>query len=170
MKPAKPLKELIIVVIILIGITLFDAFAALFFGNSALDINLHDTYFVVQHTAVLSPFLWFVTLVYIIRTAINRYKNTLQNLILLTACLGLNILMLNYLKLAAKFDGFTLHNNWTIYPPLSALGKIPAPKNHESLYNNTTEIIFIIQILLLLLLVIIAVLTGKNWKTTKNVH
>lgn len=172
MKPPKPLKEFIFIAVVLILIGLFDILAAVFFGNSTLDISLHDTYFLVQDswiTSVLPPFLWLITIVYIVRTAINHYKNLLQNFILLTACLALNILMLNYLKLSAAFDGLSAHA-LTLRSPMPNLSKIDVSKWNGSPYNNTTEIIFIIQIFLLLLLVIIAVLTGKNWKTTKNAH
>jgi hypothetical protein len=116
----------------------------------------------------LLPGLWLVTIVYIIRTAINHYKNPLQNLILLTVCFALNILMLNYLRLSAAFDGLSAHV-LTLQPPLSNLSKINAHRSNDSLYGNITEIIFAIQIILLVLLVIIAVLIGKNWKASKNV-
>jgi len=172
MKQVKPLKEFIIIAILLAVIISFVFLViGVGFGNDNLDINLHDTYFVIQYSwidSVFPPFLWLVAIVYVIRTVLNQYKSRLQNLILLIAFFGLNVLMLNYLKLAAKFNGFTSRTNWTIYPPLSALSKVPPHKNHISSFNNTTEIIFIIQIILLLLLVIIAVLTGKNWKSASN--
>ena len=180
MKPANLLKEVIIIAIVFILTWLlyffslnwlFGLLAETLFGNSALDINMRDTYFIVYHSwlsAVLLPFLGFITIIYLVRTIINRFKNQLINLVLLISCSGLNILTLYHYEQIAWFVRST-SQGWTIYPPLSALGnKLPRPQ--PSPYLHTLHIIFIVQILLLLLLVIIAVLTGKNWKATKNVH
>jgi len=160
MKPIRLLKEPIIILSVFIIIVLFVWFSV---GRN-MDMTIGDSYFVIKTswlTSVLSPFLWLVTIIYLIRARINHFKNTLQNIILLVGCIGLNIMMLCYFKITAEFTSIATRES-----ALSKYNTHSAPQ--PTMYSSDSimmQILFIIQIILMLLLVIIAVITGKNYKT-----
>jgi heme/copper-type cytochrome/quinol oxidase subunit 1 len=142
-------------------------------SRGMLDINLHDTYFVIAMPALtIRVFLLLTNLLYLIWEGFYRYKRTLQNVVLLVA----NFLFIIKLFFLATFV-FRLPepagSGWTVYPPLSRLGQTQPkpPKTLEeyaiivSLIKQITPIIFIV---FMLILVITAILTGKNWNLTKN--
>jgi hypothetical protein len=155
MKPTKPLKEFIIIAIIFILIWLLYCFLVEgFFGNSSLDINMHDTYFVIKPSflnEVGMPFLWLITIIYLIRARVNRFENRLQNSILLVSCFFLNVTMLFALKATAIFEGMN-----TVY------SRLPGSTN-KVLFQSDLQTFFTIQIILTVLLVIVAIITAKNW-------
>ena len=171
MKNKVIVAETLVVAAVLIVTLLLGWFASgAILGNTALDIQLHDTYFVFKFSwedLVLLPFLIFMMLMYSIRGTIGRFKSQTQNVILLTSIFLFNVQLLFHYKIAAKLS--SLPSGWTIYPPRSALPQHnltshPSP----SPFRGILQILFYTQIFFLVLLVIIAVLTGKNWKT--NTH
>ena len=168
MKLKPIITEVIILAPIYIATRLSGPFlTASWGGNSALDINLHDTYFVIDRSVINIPvFLMLTTIIYLIKEGFYRYKRRLQNLILIIA---------NFLFLIVVYPFSVLLNmipkpGWTIYPPLSALPKAEPP--YEQKMENTLYAIkqgtLIVIIIFMLILVITAILIGKNWNSNKN--
>jgi len=143
--------------------------------NDALDVPLHDTYFVINHAKEkILPFfiLLLISVFYIIREAFYGYKRIFQNIVMLVCLFSINLILLFWVnffhKLTPKLDAH--QGGWTIYPPLSALPKAPVvnPLPNSSLLDEIGQILLIIQIFFVLLLVIIAVLTGKSWNIKQS--
>lgn len=168
MKLKPIITEVIILVVIYIVARLSIPFlTASWGGNASLDINLHDTYFVIDRSALAIPaFLMLTTFIYLIKEGFYRYKRKLQNLILI---------IFNFLFLIVVYPFSALMNmmpkpGWTIYPPLSALpnGVIPTADKGENILYSIKQATPIVIIIFMLILVITAILTGKNWNLNKN--
>jgi len=165
-------ETLVVTTVLIVTLLLGWFIRGAILGNTALDIQLHDTYFVFKFSwedLMLLPFLILIMLIYAIRGTINRFKSQIQNFILLTSTFLFNVQLLFYYKITTKLS--SLHTGWTIYPPLSALPDhnltTPSP---PSPFRGILEILFYTQIFFFVLLVIIAVLTGKNWKTKNGTN
>jgi hypothetical protein len=164
---------------ILLGIfMLATAFSLLFtsalFGNAALDINLHDTYFVGEFSwwiITLPPFFVLVVLVYLTRAIAGRFTNRMVNVVL-TAGLFFNVLLLlKVYKSLLAIENMIMSSasgSVTLYPPLSALKDVQKPVKHIQESAPFSHVIFIILIVVLVLLVTCSVLTGKNWNVNKH--
>ena len=163
------LKPIITEVIILIVIYIVTRLSLSFLSGSwrTLDINLHDTYFVIEQSAVIIPiFLAFTTIVYLTKEGLHRYKRNLQNLILVIA----NLLFLIMVYPFSAFLDMMPKPGWTVYPPLPALpNEIGAAYGkEEGTLHFIKQATPIVVIIFMLILVITAILTGKNWNSTKN--
>jgi hypothetical protein len=140
-------------------------------GNTALDINLHDTYFVLNGTFLWAPTLasvFVMTTIYLVIEAFYSYKRVVQNVILMTGIflsdLGLLLLFRPVLLIVTVVDQAP---GWTIYPPLSALPMHQPKHLHVSHFSDTVWLIFTCsQIIFIITLTIIALLTGRNWNRT----
>jgi heme/copper-type cytochrome/quinol oxidase subunit 1 len=173
MKPKQFVIELIILTSLHILIAIGAHFLlAIFWGNIALDVTLHDTYFPVPFNWIdftLFPFLLLTTITYLIRATIVRFKKHLINIILVISNLFLTISTLNIYKtvLLLEQEATPTGNGWTVYPPLSALPKQqPELPPLERPYFDHYVLTFIL--IFMLILAISSILTGKNWKT--NAH
>ncbi|QEM08656.1 hypothetical protein [Mucilaginibacter rubeus] len=171
MKPKQIAIELcILIVIYLVACFCWPVLFGTLYGNMALDINLHDTYFMMSASPwqilVLSTFCVLSTLTYLVRAIIKRYKNNLVNVILLTGDFLLIIILIKVYRVILLLEQSIDANakGWTIYPPLSGhdgneFPKIPVEHPHFDSY------MFIPIVIFMLILVISSILTGKNWKT-----
>ncbi|MDP9078026.1 MAG: hypothetical protein M3O71_11415 [Bacteroidota bacterium] len=142
------------------------------FTTDPFDINLNDTYAVFSAQIIAFPILILVFVIYIIKEAFYQYRRKPQNIILLLVVFFINIGLLMFIKSLSVMSGLTDNvKGGTLYPPLSAL---PAHHSHSTSvrYGSLSDIVQILsytQIFFLALLVIIAILTGRNWNSTKNV-
>ena len=138
--------------------------------NSTLDINVHDTYFVIANfyfILLLGALIFFG--VYFIRTLRRNFKNLTANLILMISIILLIIILNGISTIVENF--IRQSSGWTIHPPLSAgegLAQIeqeiePTKNNFRILLN----ILFYIQILLLIFLAFCGFKTGLNYKRTE---
>jgi heme/copper-type cytochrome/quinol oxidase subunit 1 len=146
---------------------------ALIFGidglksDSTLDINVHDTYFVIAnfHFIFLLGVLVFFG-IYLIRTLRRNFKNLTANLILMISTILLIIILNGISTIVDNFIQQT--SGWTIYPPLSAGDGIKQIeqeiKPKENSFRILSSVLFYTQILLLIFLTYCGFKTGLNYK------
>jgi heme/copper-type cytochrome/quinol oxidase subunit 1 len=135
------------------------------FNNDTLDINLHDTYFVINHFHFYILYLKMVLmLVFLGRCIVDRFSSRVENCVLIIALFTAQQGCVSLIVVLSKIDLGPL-NGWTIYPPLSALPKF-SPTTIGSIF--TVPVLSTIQIILTILLVIVAIITGKNWNKTTH--
>jgi hypothetical protein len=173
---SKAAYKIEVILIVFTTVILFTLWTVAF-GNDAIDINLNDTYLVITNTkerVLVIPALLLITIIYFIKEAFYCYKRRFQNLVLLTSVFFINLILLFCVGLIFNISSQigVYNHRWTIYPPLSALPKaLPNnPLNPSPVFNNMLHILLVIQIIFLIILVIIAVITGKNWNTSKREH
>jgi hypothetical protein len=134
-------------------------------STADFEINFHDTYFVfAEQTAVTLLFFMMVTICYCIKEALFGFRRQLQNLILITS----DFLFIVFVYPLSEFFKLIPNQGWTIYPPLSALGKASFPTYSQMTKYMTFMGYFklftsVIVIVFLVILIIISILTGKNW-------
>jgi len=162
MKPKQLIIELAIITMI-VAATWFTI--KLSTNETLLDIELHDTYFVIDRSLIILPVsLLLITLIYLVKEGFSGYKRRFQNLILMTACF-LSLIWLNILSIFIKSPA---QPTWTIYPPLSALPTaVPhiddTAYRHSLIINSIKDLTPIVLIVFMLILVASSFLTGKNW-------
>ena len=116
------LKELLWLVLSLILAVIITTFAfQIFLGNTALDIHLHDTYFVLPFwTSVIPLFLFITFLTFFFKELRHKFSKTRGNIIIIVSGLAIVITLTIATRLLVKID-VTFASGCTAYPPLSAL-------------------------------------------------
>lgn len=139
-----------------------------FFGKKVVDINLHDTYFVIKLSwqLLLIPGLVLLIIIFLVKETYHHFKYRFPNLILLTAIFLLNVLIFDAMQRAVKYIPLT--SSWTIYQPLPALPKTESSPVTNLLITQFLHILFYIELVFMALLVIVAILTGKNWNNNER--
>jgi heme/copper-type cytochrome/quinol oxidase subunit 1 len=127
-------------------------------SESTLDINVHDTYFVVLnfHVILLLSVLIFFS-VYLLRMLRRNFKNLTANIIFIVACIFI-IFTLN--TLITMVNSFAQFSGTTEYPPLSGGSVEEITKG----FGVLQIVLSIVQILLLILLAYSGFKTGLNFK------
>lgn len=143
----------------LIGTTIFVLLlTTLIFGidgltsDSTLDINVHDTYYVITnfHVILLLGVLVFFA-IYLVRTLRRNFKNLTANLILMISTI---LLILVLIGIDSILDALIRQTtSWTIYPPLSAGEVKPDFKPKKNNLGLLSSILFFTHIFLLILLI-----------------
>lgn len=120
----------------------------------AIDINIHDTYF------VFPPFYVFILIatilifsIYMIRVILQKFKNVFSNSVLIVSTV-LMILIFTITISTVNSIKATIE-----YPPLSG-GEVEVNSNLNNVYNA----LLLIQTLLITLLVITGIKTGRNYQ------
>ncbi|WP_299276411.1 hypothetical protein [uncultured Psychroserpens sp.] len=135
-----------------------------FKSEAVIDINIHDTYYVISNlhfTVLTAVFICF--LVYSIRSLREHFKNLSANLILILSTILL-IVVLN--GIGSMVDSFIQQDSgWAIYPPLSATNLEQSPGNTAGKHGSLLTIIFISKIVLLVFLPYFGFKTGQHFKT-----
>ena len=142
--------------ILIIG---FSFFGLANTNDSVLDINVHDTYFVIlkRDVFILST-VFILFFVYLIR----MLKETFKNLAVNTIFLIINVLAIIVLtQIISIVDSFAKISGTTEYPPLSD-GIVEHSGNSAETFSF---ILLISQILLLILLIYSSIKTGENYKS-----
>ena len=140
----------------------------LFFGKAIfekdIDINLHDTYFVIanQHFFICF-FIVFSFLCYFIKENRHAFNRRLPLGIFLILGLGFNILLVKMSLIAAFFNPW--NSGWTVYPPLSVKAKpteVNAITGFAATLFTPTNALLAIQILVILFMLRAAYKYGKS--------
>ena len=157
----KSIKEIIWpVALLIISCLIYDPSLQFFSSNkqSTIDINIHDTYFVIESLNILFliiALLFFI--VYSIRMIISRLKNTTINGMFLLSNVVM-IIVISYIIQVVKL--LIDQAGWTIYPPPSANIHIPEDNSMRNILYTCIGI----QILLVTTLILVAIKTGINIK------
>ena len=136
-------------------------------SDSILDVNVHDTYFVIAnfHFILLLGVLVFFG-IYLFRTLRRNFKNLTANLILMISTILLIIILNGISTIVENFIQQT--SGWTIYPPLNTgEGMEQIEQEIEPTGNNfgiLSSILFYTQILLLIFLAFSGFKSGRNYK------
>ncbi len=149
--------------------TLIPLMNLLFYGidgfnsDSVVDINVHDTYYVISNFEfmfILGVGIFFG--VYLVRTLINKFKNLTSNLILMISII---LLILALIGISSMLDAFIKQTSgWTIYTPSSTQNIRPEIEPRESNLELLANVLFYTQIVLLIFLAYCGFKTGRNYK------
>lgn len=100
--------------------------------DTAVDINIHDTYFVIESTTILILtiiFIFFST--YLVRMIMTRFKIIAINAIFLLSNLLMIILIAQVIQI---IKNFAIKSGITIYAPFSAQPQIHRDNAFETLF------------------------------------
>jgi heme/copper-type cytochrome/quinol oxidase subunit 1 len=140
----------------------------LFFGKAIfekdIDINLHDTYFVIENQQF---FIYFFTIfsfsLYFIKENRHSFNRKLPLVIFLILGLGFNILLIRASPIATFFNPW--RSGWTVYPPLSVKAKpieVNAIKGFAATFITPFNALLAIQIFVIALMLYAAYKYGKS--------
>ena len=125
------------------------------FLSDTIDIHLHDTMFVFVPFQIGLPIFFLVTLiVYFVKEFRHAFRRSLPNWILIIIGLALVIALTYGIKMLSQL----LHDGWTIYPPLSALGpdKVGGMPEEDVALEFIINFLSVIQVLVLIVLLYVA--------------
>lgn len=162
----KNFKPLLLEILWLIGCVLISYF--LFFillGNFSLDINLHDTYFVLGSKVYL---VWFSVLfafpLYFIKEIRHSFNRKIPFIIFVILGFSFVALIVKASPLLSLLST-PATNGWTIYPPLSVMGKnqnILPKEDFLSYFFTASNVLLAIQILIIALMIFATYKFGKS--------
>lgn len=127
--------------------------------TSTIDVNIHDTYFVIESVNTLIIIIGFIFYFsYLLRMIFTKFKIILINSIFLLSNLYMIILMSSFIQFIKMI---MIVPGTTIYPPLSS-----EPKIHQ---GNGFENLYIFSLCLLIVFILTFVLgIIKTFITIKN--
>lgn len=127
-------------------------------SDATIDINVHDTYFIIAkvHFFVLFTFLIFY-FIYFIRMLRRNFKNLIANLFFLTVNIFVIILITQIISFINSISEIT---GKTEYPPLSG-GAVEHKGNEFGFFSNS---LLIFQILLIIFQSYVCYKTAINYK------
>ncbi len=150
-------KEIVWFVVLCLISILLSFYMGIGFGSHSIDINLHDTYFLVKSNLFFFICCMLVFYpVYLVRILIGRLENLIANCIFLTLNFLLTLVMVFGTIFQYKLAGET------IYPPLSA---VPVEVKNGGLGN-----FFYISIAISLLVIALEIFIARKTLTKNSIN
>lgn len=131
-------------------------------SNFALDIHLHDTYFVISPWEAVvptaSPIGFFV---YFIKEWKQRFSRPVQNGI--TLLFGVSLIIVSTFCYAV-FSNLAVEDSLTVYPPLSGLGTQSLETHSNNLFTFLAQLSIGLQLATVIGIIILSYKWGKSRK------
>jgi hypothetical protein len=158
----KPFIKDVIWLTLAFGLTMFSI--NIYITNNALDIHLHDTYFVVSPWLIsTSLFLLATFIIYFVKEKRKSFGRTIQNWLIVILGFSLIILLNVLIKSFSHAIG-----ELTWYPPLSGLGKSKDAVNSPN--PIAIFIVGLLRIMQLLVLILLLFFTYSLWSRKRIKH
>ncbi|MGQ3085906.1 hypothetical protein [Flavobacterium sp.] len=128
--------------------------------SQTFDINVHDTYFVIEAPVLAVIFILpLLVIVYFIRVIVGRFNNAIATSIFMIA----TIFLVVYFSYIIEYIGiFNSQAGWNINPSTGTLSDETRPMKENS--GNTSFYLIITQFILMLLLAFTAFKTGQKFR------
>jgi len=138
----------------------------LFFGKAIfekdIDINLHDTYFVIKKQHLLISFFIIISFfVYYFK----EFKYSFSRKIQRSFIFFLGFILILFSSLAVQFLPLFnpyQHNGWTVYPPLSVQPEPDQIKQNFIILTMASKAVLILQIIIVFMMLSTAYKWGKS--------
>ncbi|CAH0177556.1 hypothetical protein SRABI27_01171 [Pedobacter sp. Bi27] len=163
----KPLLEEVLWLLACIAIAIiigFCIFGKTLFSNS-IDINLHDTYFVIKKQHLLISFFIIISFsVYYFKEFKHSFRRKIQRSFIFFLGFILILLASIAIKLLPFFNPYHNINSWTIYPPLSAQSEINQYEQNFIILTIVSKAVLILQIIIVSMMLSVS----YRWGRSKN--
>ena len=149
------------IVLFIISYLIYNPYLIFTSESTTIDINIHDTYFVIESSNILiiiTVFVFYFT--YLMRMLFARFKNAVINYIFLFSNI-LMILVILYIIQAVKM--IMILPGTTIYPPLSSPPQVHQGNDLERYYHLFIKL----EIGFILTFILAGIKTIINYKKQK---
>ena len=142
----------------------FAIFGKTIFSDS-IDLNLHDTYFVIQSRHFLISFFVIISFfVYFFKELKHSFCRKIQRSFIFFLGFILILLASIAVQLLPFFNPYHNINGWTIYPPLSAQPKINQYEQNFIILTIVSKAVLILQIIIVSMMLS----ATYRWGRSKN--
>jgi len=133
--------------------------------NDSMDINLHDTYFVIkkQHLLV-SFFIVICFFVYYFKEFKYSFCRKFQRSFIFLLGFILILLASLAVQLLPFFNPYHNSNGWTVYPPSSVQPKIDQFQQNFIILTIISKAVLILQIIVVIMMLSVTYKWGKSKK------
>jgi heme/copper-type cytochrome/quinol oxidase subunit 1 len=132
--------------------------------DATIDINIHDTYYVIDHfTFVLNIFISAGFVIYAIRALAGKFQNNVVNSLFIIFTI---LLLFVLTQVIIINEHLSMSQGWTIHPPLSA--QTQQINNSEGEYLITPVYLSFIQIVIIIIALYTSYRIGKNISKKSN--
>lgn len=138
----------------------------IFFGkaifSNSIDINLHDTYFVIKKQHLLISFFIIISLlVYYFKEFKYSFSRKIQRSFIFFLGFILILFASLVVQLLPFFNPYQ-HNGWTVYPPLSVQPELEQIKQNFIILTIVSKAVLILQIAVVIMMLSVAYKWGKS--------
>jgi heme/copper-type cytochrome/quinol oxidase subunit 1 len=162
------IKPILIEIAWLLGCAIVSYYIfIIFLGNSGLDINLHDTYFVVKTENMwISFFIIISFFVYYFKEIKYSFCRKIQRSFIFFLGFILIILASLAVQILPFFNPYHNVNGWTVYPPLSVQPKVEEIAYTVNIMTIVSRALFVLQIITVAMMLSVTYKWGKSKKIT----
>lgn len=136
------------------------------FGKTVfIDINLHDTYFVIQKQHLLISFFIIISFfVYYFKEFKHSFRRKIQRSFIFFLGFILILLASVAVQLLPFFNPYHNINGWTVYPPLAMQSEINQYEQNIIILTIVSKTVLILQIIVVSMMLSVT----YKWGRSKN--
>ena len=150
-----------IAISIIIGLCIFGKTVFI----DSIDINLHDTYFVIKKQHLLISFFIIISFsVYYFKEFKHSFRRKIQRSFIFFLGFILILLASLAVQLLPFFNPYHNINGWTVYPPLSAQPEINQYEQNFIILTIVSKAVLILQIIVVSMMLSVT----YKWGRSKN--